>query len=73
MVETKQGNHCVIQYYIDLQALWQELDLFIAADCCLECTVKQRTSIEKDRMFDFLGRTQQGPGDFLGRTQQGPG
>ena len=52
--EIKQGNHCVTQYYTDLQALWQELDLFIEANCCLECTEKQRRSIEKESMFDFL-------------------
>ncbi|RVW49552.1 hypothetical protein CK203_116525 [Vitis vinifera] len=52
--ETKQGNHCVTQYYTDLQALRQELNLFIEADYCPECTEKQRRSIVKERMFDFL-------------------
>ena len=52
--DTKQGNHRVTQYYTNLQALRQELNLFIEADYCPECTEKQRRSIEKEKMFDFL-------------------
>ena len=59
--DTKQGNHRVTQYYTNLQALRQELNLFIEADYCPECTEKQRRSIVKERMFDFFGKSQQGP------------
>ena len=55
--ETKQGNHCVTQYYTNLQALWQELDLFIEVNCCPKCIEKknkQRRLIEKERFFDFF-------------------
>ena len=67
-LETKQGNHCVTQYYTDLQVSWKELDLFIKFDCCLECTLKYRRSIEKEKVFDFLAGLNEDLDEVKGRV-----
>ena len=67
-LEAKQGNHCVTQYYTDIQVSWKELNLFIKVDCGLECTLKYRRSIKKEKMFDFLASLNEDLDEVRGRV-----
>ena len=53
--EMKQGTMDVTQYCNDLQAIWQELDLFYESELDYEeYSMKQKKIIKKERVFKFL-------------------
>ncbi|KZV18803.1 hypothetical protein F511_37198 [Dorcoceras hygrometricum] len=52
---SKQGEKSVIEYYNEMRALWQELDLCYEDDWeCKNDSVKYHKRIEIDRVFVFL-------------------
>ncbi|KAG6490194.1 hypothetical protein ZIOFF_051479 [Zingiber officinale] len=53
--DIKQGNNSVTQCFSELQDIWQELDLFLEdSSVCAECNIKNKTNLDKERVFDFL-------------------
>ncbi|KZV06757.1 hypothetical protein F511_45762, partial [Dorcoceras hygrometricum] len=52
---SKQGEKSVIEYYNEMRALWQELDLCYEDDWeCKNDSVKYHKRMEIDRVFVFL-------------------
>ncbi|KAH7550462.1 hypothetical protein JRO89_XS13G0195500 [Xanthoceras sorbifolium] len=55
-------NSKVIQYFSDLQDLWNELDLLFEEDSsCPEYSIKQRRKLEDERVYDFLAGLNRNP------------
>ncbi|KZV15766.1 hypothetical protein F511_32247 [Dorcoceras hygrometricum] len=69
---SKQGENNVIEYYNEMRALWQELDLCYNDDWeCKNDSVKYHKRMETDRVFVFLAGLNRElddvPGRILGR------
>lgn len=53
--EIKQGTQTVTQYFLALQDLWQELDLYLeTTPLCSACSIIHRKNLEKERVYEFL-------------------
>ena len=51
----KQGEREVTDYYMEMLALWQELDLSNEKEWrCADDSVLFKTRLEKERVFEFL-------------------
>ena len=53
--QTRQGDRAVSEYYNEMKALWQELDLCYEDDwACITDSVRYLKRIEDDRVYEFL-------------------
>ncbi|XP_073129675.1 uncharacterized protein [Henckelia pumila] len=67
--DIKQGTNSVTQYFSELQDIWQELDLFLEnSSVCAECSIKKKTNLDKERVFDFLAGLNLNLDDVRGRV-----
>lgn len=67
--QLKQGDREVTEYYMEMVALWQELDLSTEEDwdCPGDC-VRYRKKLENERVFEFLAGLHRNLDDVRGRV-----
>ncbi|KAL9420128.1 hypothetical protein AB3S75_037830 [Citrus x aurantiifolia] len=66
--QTRQGDRAVSEYYNEMKALWQELDLCYEDDwACMTDSVRYLKRIEDDRVYEFLAGLNKSLDEVRGR------
>ncbi|KAH9716025.1 protein kinase domain-containing protein [Citrus sinensis] len=66
--QTRQGDRAVSEYYNEMKALWQELDLCHEDDwACMTDSVRYLKRIEDDRVYEFLAGLNKSLDEVRGR------